>query len=349
MSPGPRTWQCPRPLIDHPHIVLGHGGGGQLTAELVEHLIRPALDNPILAAMADAAVLPAQPGRMAFCTDSYVVRPLFFPGGSIAELAVHGTINDLAMMGARPRHLCLGLILEEGLPMHVLGTIVQRIGDCARACGVTIVAGDTKVIERGAGDGCFIHTSGLGVLDDGVALAPEAIMPGDAILLSGPIAEHGLAVLSCREGLELESPIISDTAPLHDLVQSLLERVPVRMLRDPTRGGLAASLNEIAAARRIGMEIIEEAIPITTPVRAACDLLGLDPLTIANEGKMVAIVPAEAAEHALEILCGHPLGTRAARIGTVIDQHPGYVVARTPYGSTRVIPMPPGDLLPRIC
>lgn len=344
-----RGWQCPRPLTGYPRVVLGHGGGGQLTADLLDHVIRPALDNPILAEMADAAVLPVQTGRLVFSTDSYVVRPLFFPGGSIAELAVHGTVNDLAMMGARPRYLTLGLILEEGLPMAVLGEIVQRVGEASLACGVPIVAGDTKVIDRGTGDGCFLHTSGIGVLDEGTSLSADAIDPGDAILLSGSIAEHGLAVFCCREGLELESPVTSDTAPLHDLVQALLAEVPVRMMRDPTRGGLAACLNEIAATRRLGMEILEDAIPVTPPVRAACELLGLDPLMVANEGKLVAVVPAEYATRALEILRGHPLGTQAVNLGRVVEQHPGYVVARTPYGSTRVIPMPAGELLPRIC
>jgi hydrogenase expression/formation protein HypE len=335
--------------MDSPQVLLGHGGGGQLSAELIEHVIRPALENPILAEMADAAVLPAQPGRIAFCTDSYVVRPLYFPGGSIAELAVHGTINDLAMMGAIPRYLTLGLILEEGLPMNQLGDLLQRIGTAARACGVQVVAGDTKVIERRTGEGCFIHTSGIGVLQDGVTLSAQAIQPGDAILLSGSIAEHGLAVFGCREGLEFDSSIRSDTAPLHELVQLLLAEVPVRMLRDPTRGGLAACLNEIALGRQLGIEIREDAIPTTEPVRAACELLGLDPLTIANEGKLVAVVPAAFAERALEILQAHPLGRQAAILGSMVEQHPRYVVARTPYNTTRIIPMPAGELLPRIC
>ena len=328
---------------------MGHGGGGQLTSELVGSLILPALDNPILAQMADAAVLPAESGRLVFSTDSYVVRPLFFPGGSIAELAVHGTINDLAMMGATPRYLSLGLVLEEGLPMEVIGEILQRIGTAARVCSVQVVTGDTKVIERHTGEGCFIHTSGIGVLNDEVSLSVDAIVPGDAILISGAIAEHGLAVLGCREGLQFESTITSDTAPLHELVSVLLSEIPVRMLRDPTRGGLAATLNEISTTRQLGIDIFEEAIPIAPAVRAACELLGLDPLTIANEGKLVAVTPSRYAGRALEILRAHPLGKQAANLGTVVEQHPGYVVAHTPYRSTRVIPMPPGELLPRIC
>jgi hydrogenase expression/formation protein HypE len=344
-----RNWQCPLPLRNYPQIVLGHGGGGQLTAELLEHVIRPALENRVLAQMSDAAVLPRQSERMALSTDSYVVRPLFFSGGSIAELAVHGTINDLAMVGAMPRYLSLGLILEEGLPMEVLGEIVQRIGQAAKACGVVVVTGDTKVIERRTGDGCFINTTGIGFVGEGVSLTSESISPGDAILVSGPIAEHGLAVLCCREGLELDSPIASDTAPLHELARELLSEVPVRMMRDPTRGGLAACLNEIAGASRLGIEVDEAAIPITQPVQAACDLLGLDPLMIANEGKLVAVVPAQFAGAAVDVLRKHPLGREAAAFGRFVDEHPGYVVARTPFGSTRVIPMPPGELLPRIC
>jgi hydrogenase expression/formation protein HypE len=349
MTSTQRGWLCPIALNDFPRIVMGHGGGGQLTSELFEHLIRPALENPILVQMADAAVLPAELGRLVFSTDSYVVRPLFFPGGSIAELAVHGTINDLAMMGAFPRYLSLGLVLEEGLPMEILGEILQRIGHAARLCGVQVVTGDTKVIERHTGEGCFIHTSGIGVLNDKVSLSVDAIEPGDAILISGSIAEHGLAVLGCREMLEFESTITSDTAPLHELVQVLLSEIPVRMLRDPTRGGLAATLNEIAATRQLGIDLFEESIPITPSVRAACELLGLDPLTIANEGKLVAVIPAAYADRALEILQGHPLGKQAANLGSVVEQHPGYVVAHTPYHSTRIIPMPAGELLPRIC
>lgn len=343
-------WTCPVPLQDAPFIVLGHGGGGRLTADLVEHLFLPAFANVHLEPLGDAAVLPPLQGRVALTTDGHVVRPLFFPGGCIGDLAVNGTINDLAMVGAVPQHLTAAFILEEGLPMADLGRIADRMGAAARAAGVTIVAGDIKVVERGHGDGCFISTTGLGTLAEQVHLGPQHVRPGDAILVSGPLGNHGIAILSVRAGLEFETAITSDTAALHGLVQAVLAACPdVRMLRDPTRGGLAASLNEMARQASVGIEIDEAAIPVEPQVRAACELLGLDPLLVANEGRLVAIVPADAAETVLAAMRAHPLAKEAARIGAITHHHPGVVAQRTTLGALRVVPMPLGEQLPRIC
>lgn len=352
-SPAPPDfsgWSCPAPLRDHPRIVMGHGGGGRLSAELVEHLFRPAFDNPALNDLGDAAVLPWSGGRLAITTDSHVVRPLFFPGGSLGELAVHGTINDLAVVGARPIALTAGFILEEGLEVSVLAALVERMAAAARRAGVTIVAGDTKVVERGHGDGCYITTSGVGMVPPGVELGPRHARPGDRILVSGPIGNHGVAVMSVREGLEFETVIESDTAPLYDLTAAMLEVCPdLRAMRDPTRGGLAASLNEIAASSRVGMLIEESSVPIEPQVAAACDLLGLDPLLVANEGRLVAIAPPERAEALLERMRRDPLGRSAAVIGVVTAEHPGLVAIRTALGSSRVVALPIGEQLPRIC
>jgi hydrogenase expression/formation protein HypE len=348
----PASWTCPLPLRDSPHILLGHGGGGKLSAELVEHLFLPAFRNEALNALGDSAVLPLPTGggRLAFTTDSFVVRPLFFPGGSIAELAINGTVNDLAMSGARPLYLSVGLILEEGLPLATLGEIVTRMAAAASAARVALVTGDTKVVERGHGDGCYINTSGIGLVPEGVDLGPSRARPGDAVLLSGPVGNHGMAVLSVREGLEFESPIQSDTAPLNGLVAALLESAPgTRALRDPTRGGVAATLNEIAARSGVGVALDEHALPVDSAVRSACELLGLDPLYVANEGKLLAIVPEEESEAALARMRRHPLGVGAVRVGVVTAEHPGMVVLRTGIGGTRVVALPVGEQLPRIC
>ncbi len=353
MSSQPRfdAWTCPLPLRDYPGIVLGHGGGGKLSGELVEHLFVPAFRNAALEALGDAAVLDLPGGaRVALTTDSYVVRPLFFPGGSIGDLAVHGTVNDLAMVGARPQWLSAAFILEEGFPIDQLGGIVTRMAAAARQAGVLLVTGDTKVVEKGHGDGCYITTSGVGIVPAGREVGPHRARPGDIVLVSGFIGDHGTAILSVREGLEFESVITSDTAPLNGLVEALFEAAPtIHALRDPTRGGVAATLNEIAARSQVGVVLDERALPIRPEVQSACDLLGLDPLLVANEGKLVAIVPPEAAAAALAALRQHPLGAQAARIGTVTDQHPGMVVARTGIGGTRVIAVPIGEQLPRIC
>lgn len=348
--PNFNSWTCPLPLRDYPNIVLGHGSGGKLSSELIEHLFLPALGNPALASLRDSAVVEAKAARLAFTTDSFVVRPLFFPGGCIGDLAVHGTINDLAMSGAKPLCLSAAFILEEGLPTATLGRIVEALANAARAAGVPIVTGDTKVVEKGHGDGCYINTSGIGAVSDGINFAPDKARPGDRVLVSGSMGDHGMAVLSVREGLEFESPITSDTAPLHEMVQALIAaKIEIRVLRDPTRGGLASSLNEIATASRVGILLDDAAVPIHGPVRSACDLLGLDPLFVANEGKLVAIVAPGHAEKALEVLRGHPLGQEAAIVGSVTANNQGLVAARTAIGGTRVVPMLTGEQLPRIC
>lgn len=350
MSVDIAAWTCPLPLRDYPAIVMGHGGGGTLSAELVEHVFKPAFSNAALDRMSDSAVVHVPAGRLAYSTDSFVVRPLFFPGGSIGALAVHGTVNDLAMSGATPLHLSAGFILEEGFPMASLGQIVADMAAAARAAGVTIVTGDTKVVERGRGDGVYINTSGIGVIADGVHVAPQRAQPGDAILLSGSLGDHGMAIMSVREGLAFETTIESDCASLHTLVAALLAAVPdVHVLRDPTRGGLASALNEIAGEARVGMVVREDAVPVKPQVRSACELLGLDPYFVANEGKLVAIVPGHAAQSALAALRAHPLGRDAAIIGEVTDAHPGMLIGRTGIGASRVITMQIGEQLPRIC
>ncbi|MCX8068497.1 MAG: hydrogenase expression/formation protein HypE [Anaerolineae bacterium] len=333
-------------------IRMGHGAGGRMMADLLQEVFLPLLDNPLLRQLADATVLP--PGGaghlLAVSTDSFVVRPLFFPGGDIGSLAVHGTVNDLAMRGARPLWLTAAFILEEGLPVEDLRRVVRSMADAAMRAGVAIVAGDTKVVERGHGDGVFINTTGVGVVPDGVDIGPHRIRPGDVILINGTIGDHGIAVLSQREGLGFETELTSDSAPLHDLVRALLEAAPhTHCLRDPTRGGVAAALNELAAAAGGGIELNETAVPIKPAVAAACEMLGFDPLTIANEGKLLAFVPPDEAEAALEVLRAHPLGREAARIGVVTEEHPGLVLARTGIGGRRVVDMPLGELLPRIC
>ncbi len=354
MSKLPRfdEWICPLPLRHHTGIVMGHGGGGSLTADLVEHLFAPAFRNDTLDVMGDSAVLdlPAGATRLAFSTDSYVIRPLFCPGGSIGEIAVHGTVNDLAMAGAQPLFLSAGFILEEGLPLNHLGEIVRRMSEAARSAGILLVTGDTKVVEKGHGDGCYFNTSGVGVVPAGLKLGPHLARPGDAILISGTIGDHGIAILSVREGLEFETAVVSDTAALNGLVAAILAATSdVHVLRDPTRGGVAATLNEIASRSQVGIVLDERAIPVGAEVESACELLGLDPLTVANEGKLVAVVAPDAADAVLDQLRRHPLGAEAARIGTVTDQHPGLVAARTKIGGTRLIPMPLGEQLPRIC
>ncbi len=331
-------------------VRLAHGAGGRMMAELIRTLFIPPLDNPYLRQMADAALLEVGGARLALSTDSFVVRPLFFPGGDIGSLAVYGTVNDLAMSGARPLALTAGFILEEGLEVEVLERVVRSMAEAARTAGVLMVAGDTKVVERGHGDGLYINTTGLGVVPAEVEVGPERGRPGDVVLLSGTIGDHGIAVLSRREGLGFETALRSDSAPLHGLVEALLRAAPhTHTLRDPTRGGLSAVLNELAAASGVGIELDEAAIPVRPAVRAACEMLGFDPLDVANEGKLVAFVPPEEAEAALEALRAHPLGRDAARIGVLTSEHPGMVLARTPIGGHRVVDMPPGELLPRIC
>lgn len=346
---------CALPRDDREVVTLAHGGGGALTRELIETVFLPALGNPVLLRREDAGVVEiasavAGGGRLAVSTDCHVVQPLVFPGGSIGELAVHGTVNDLAMTGAAPRFLTAGFVIEEGLPITTLSGIVARMGGAARAAGVAVVAGDTKVVERGRGDGLAIVTTGIGIVPGGISLGPGHVRAGDAVIVSGTLGEHGMAVMSVRESLGFEADIASDSAPLHELVGALLAACPAtRMLRDPTRGGLAAALNEIATAAGIGIEIDEAAVPVRAVVVAACEMLGLDPLTVANEGKFVAIVPADSETAALEALRSHPQGRAAVRIGRIVPRHPGVVALATRVGGSRVVPLPIGADLPRIC
>jgi hydrogenase expression/formation protein HypE len=344
--------------MSHDVILLAHGSGGKLSHDLVERLFVRTFDNPTLLQMDDAAVvdLPDEESkvlpRLAFSTDSYVVSPLFFPGGDIGKLSVCGTVNDLSMSGARPLWLSAGFIIEEGLPLGDLERIVASMAVTAQQAGVQIVAGDTKVVDRGSADKLFINTAGVGLVPPGVEIAGDLAQPGDAVLLSGTIGDHGMTIMTQREGLQFESPLQSDCAPLHGLVAGLLKALPpgtLHCLRDPTRGGLATTLNELAARSGVGIEIEETAVPVRQAVRGACELLGLDPLYVANEGKLVAIVAAGAADKALATLRSHEVGHEAVRIGTVTDAQPGRVVLRTTLGARRVVDMLVGEQLPRIC
>jgi len=351
MTPDFSNWACPLPLADYPTIIMGHGGGGRLGSELVEHLFVPAFRNSALENLGDAGVFDLAGGRLAMSTDSFVVRPLFFPGGSIGALAVNGTVNDLAVSGAEPKYLSASFILEEGFPIRELAAIVQEMADAAAIARVQIVTGDTKVVERGHGDGCYINTAGVGVMREGIAVGPGCAQPGDAILVSGTIGDHGMAIMSVREGLEFESQIRSDCAALNGLIATVLEAAgsAVHAMRDPTRGGLASTLNEIAAASGVGVAIDERALPVRPEVQSACELLGLDPVYVANEGKAVFFVAPDAADQIVALLRAHPLGSQAARIGHATTEHPRMVVARTQMGANRVIPMQIGEQLPRIC
>ena len=340
---------CPTPLGRHDRVQLGHGSGGKMSARLLRECLLTRFGNPLLDGLGDGAVVPIDGGEIVLSTDSFVVSPLEFPGGNIGHLAVNGTLNDLAMMGATPRYLSVGLILEEGLPFEVLERVLDTMAASASAAGVTVVTGDTKVVDRGKADGMFVNTTGVGELHEGFRPDPANVQPGDLVLVSGPIARHGMAIMALREGFEFESPIRSDTANLAPLVASLRSRVgsSVHALRDATRGGVASALNEIASASDVGIELGDQAVPVPGPVLAACEMLGLDPLYVANEGVMVAFVAPEAGEAALEALRVHP--ERAALIGRVGTDHPGVVALRTGLGGTRVVDMLPGDQLPRIC
>jgi hydrogenase expression/formation protein HypE len=343
--------QCPLPIGDHPAVQLAHGAGGRLTQTLIERLFLRSFDNPHLRKLHDGALLDVNGSRLAFSTDSFVVHPLFFPGGDIGSLAVHGTVNDLAMCGALPVALSVGLIIEEGLAMQDLWRITRSIGEAAGRAGVPVVTGDTKVVDRGKGDGLFVNTTGFGRVVSGAEISPTRARPGDRVLISGSIAQHGIAIMSVREGLEFGTRLESDSSPLHDLVERILgvagERVHV--LRDPTRGGVASALNEIAEAAAVGIRLDERSIPVGEEVRAACEMLGLDPLYVANEGKCLAIVAEEVAEPVLEAMREHPLGAEAGIIGSVVEDHPGKVVMRSAVGGRRVVDMLTGDPLPRIC
>jgi len=343
--------QCPIPISDYPTVLMAHGGGGRLTQMLIDRMFVPTFDNPALESLHDGAILEANGARLAFSTDSFVINPLFFPGGDIGSLAIHGTVNDLAMCGARPLGLSSGLILEEGLPMEDLWRVVQSMQQAAQAVGVPIVTGDTKVVDRGKGDGVFINTTGLGLIPTGVRVSPQRVRPGDVVLINGAIAVHGIAIMSVREGLEFETTLESDSAPLHELVSTVLEESGERVhaLRDPTRGGLASTLNEIAIQARAGILLNETSIPVWEQVRGACEILGLDPLYVANEGKVLAIVAPEVADRVLAVMRQHPLGQEAAIIGEVVEEHPGKVFLRSRIGGMRVVDMISGEQLPRIC
>jgi hydrogenase expression/formation protein HypE len=349
--PDPTAMTCPLPLDEYPTVVMAHGGGGKLSRMLTERIFVPAFGQDALGELHDGAVFPVTGGRMALSTDTFVIHPLVFPGGDIGSLAVHGTVNDLAMCGARPLALSTGWVLEEGFPMADLWQLAVSMGRGGRAARVPIVTGDTKVVDRGKGDGVFINTTGIGVVADGVEISPHRVRPGDAVLVSGPIATHGIAIMTVREGLEFETSLETDSAPLWGMVETLLTALgpDVHALRDPTRGGVASALNEIAGGAGGGILLEEAAIPVEEPVRAACELLGLDPLYVANEGKLLAFVPEARSEETLAALRDHPLGRDAARIGTVVADHPGRVLQRSRVGGLRVVEMLSGEQLPRIC
>ena len=341
---------CPVPFGAGERILLAHGGGGRLTRDLIEKELLPALRNPALEQLADGAVLDVPPGRLAFTTDGFVVQPLFFPGGDIGTLAVNGTVNDLAMCGAEPLYLSLGLILEEGLPIADFRRVVASIAAAARQAKVVIVTGDTKVVERGKGDGVFVHTSGIGLVRATHPLGAAEVRPGDAVLVSGPIGQHGVAVMAVRDGLAFAKPIVSDCAPVAAAVLALIEAgVRLRCLRDPTRGGVAATLNEIAAQASVEIELDEAALPVTDEVAGACEVLGLDPLYVACEGRFLAFVAPEDADRALALLRAREDGRGAARIARVKPASAGIVTLRTGIGGVRVVDLLSGEQLPRIC
>jgi hydrogenase expression/formation protein HypE len=341
---------CPAPVNVRDRILLAHGGGGRMMHQLLEQHVYPAFSNPQLESRHDGAVLHAGAERLAFTTDSYVVHPLIFPGGNIGTLAVNGTVNDLAMCGARPQWLSAAFIMEEGLPLETLNTVVQSMRMAAEQVGVTIVTGDTKVVDRGKGDGLFVNTAGIGLMEHTLKIDPLCVRPGDAVIVSGDIGRHGVAILAVREGLEFESTIESDCAPLVAPVMSLIESsIEVHCLRDLTRGGLATGLIEIAEHSRLHIHIEEERIAVEQNVRGACEILGLDPLYLANEGRMVAFLPAVQAERALEVLRRHSVCAGAERIGTVVGDATGIVTAKSCIGTTRILDMQSGDQLPRIC
>lgn len=349
-SPPEFTASCPLPIANYPNVLLAHGGGGRLMQQLLDKLFLPAFRNPALDQAHDGARLELNGLRLAFTTDSYVVRPLFFPGGDIGTLAINGTVNDLAMCGARPRWLSAGFILEEGLPMETLWRVVQSMQRAAQAAGVELVTGDTKVVDKGKGDGLFLNTAGLGVIEHPQTIAPSQVRPGDAVLLSGDVGRHGMAIMSVREGLAFEGAIESDCAPLVAPVMGLLDAgLEVHCLRDLTRGGLTSALNEIAETARLQIDIEETAVPVREDVQGACEILGLDPLYVANEGRFVAFIPEPEADRALEVLRGHAVCQGACRIGRVTAESAGLVTLRSRIGARRILDRLSGEQLPRIC
>ena len=341
---------CPAPLPAKDTVLLGHGSGGRLTADLLRDIFLPAFANPVLSRLDDQAIVAINGSPIAITTDSFVVKPLSFPGGDIGSLAVHGTVNDLAMGGAQPLFLSAAFIIEEGLSIELLKRIVGSMQQAAKAAGVQIITGDTKVVEKGCADGLFINTTGIGLLADGIEWSANHACPGDKVILSGYLGDHGIAILASREGLEFDSTIESDSAALHTLVAEMLRATrDIRCMRDPTRGGLSSALNEIAVQSQVGIELNEPAIPVREEVRGACEMLGLDPLYVANEGKLIAIVDPNAADAVVEAMRKHPLGRDARVIGNVNANNAGLVTMRTVLGTTRIVDMLAGDQLPRIC
>lgn len=340
---------CPLPVTRHKNVVIGHGSGGRLTSQLIADMFLPAFDNEILRRMDDQAVLDIAGVRIAFTTDSFVVTPIFFPGGDIGDLAVNGTVNDLAMSGAKPLYLSAAFIIEEGFPMEDLQRVIASMSRAAQSAGVSIVTGDTKVVNKGSADKIFINTTGVGLVPGNINISAINARPGDCILLSGTIGDHGMAVMAQREGLEFEGSILSDTMALHRLVAAMLKAGEIHVLRDPTRGGLATSLCEIASTSGTGIEVDARAIPVREQVKGACEVLGLDPLFVANEGKLVAFVAPQHATAVLKVMQSRPEGLKAAIVGHVTSEHPGMVVLKTEIGGTRVLDLPFNEQLPRIC
>jgi hydrogenase expression/formation protein HypE len=341
---------CPLPIAQYDRVLLGHGSGGTLTNDLIRKLFVPGFGGEVLSMLEDQATLPISGGRIAFTTDSFVVRPLFFPGGDLGKLAVHGTVNDLAVGGAKPLFLSAAFILEEGLPIADLKRIVASMRSACAEAGVTLVTGDTKVVDRGKGDQIFITTSGIGLIPENRNLSIRNARPGDCVIVSGTLGDHGIAIMSLREGIEFETILESDTAPLTSLMDAMLTAAPhIRCMRDPTRGGLSSALNELADGSNVGVKLDESTIPLRTEVKAACEMLGLDPLYVANEGKLIAVAPETEAQALLAAMHSHPLGRNAALIGHIVDEHAGMVVLKTLVGGERVVTMLTGEQLPRIC
>jgi hydrogenase expression/formation protein HypE len=341
---------CPLPVSQHACIQMAHGGGGRLTHQLVEDLFGKAFGNLILDTRHDSAQFSVPPGKLAMTTDSYVVRPIFFPGGDIGSLAIHGTVNDLAMSGARSLYLSCGFIIEEGLPMETLQHVVGSMSEAAKRCGVQIITGDTKVVDVGNGDGLFINTTGIGIVESPQVIAPQSVRAGDAVLVSGDLGRHGMAIMAVREGLQFDSAIESDSAPVHEpVLQLIAEGIEIHCLRDLTRGGLAAALNEIAEASGLKISVEEKLIPVREDVHAACEMLGLDPLHVANEGRLVAFIAAKDAGRTLQILRRYPVSAGTMMIGTVSDTSVPMVTLKSAIGVSRILDMPSGQQLPRIC
>ena len=350
MKPIDFSASCPIPIAEYPHVLLAHGGGGKLMHRLIGKMFVPAFRNELLEPQHDSSVFELAGRRLAFTTDSYVVRPLFFPGGDVGSMSVHGTVNDLAMSGARPLYLSAGFIIEEGLPMDTLWKIVSSMQRAAASAGVQIITGDTKVVDKGKGDGLFINTSGIGVIEHSLTIAPRSVRPGDAILVNGDLGRHGMAIMAVREGLEFESAIESDSAPVAGLVGELLRAgIEIHCLRDLTRGGLTSVLNEISESAGLTMSVEETLIPVREDVRGACEILGLDPLQVACEGRFAAFVPERDADRALAVLAAHPLGAGGCRIGKVTEQAPARVLLKSAMGVERILDMASGEQLPRIC